>query len=222
MLILPTASAPEGEEVFDRWGTKGLDHYARAGRQARVVPLAGREDAYREDLIEMLEGAGAAFFSGGDPAYLALVLTGTPFWSALREAMDTGLAYAGCSAGVACLGDVAPDSTRRSLDDDLWAPGLGMFPGTWFGPHWDAMDMYKPGFRAFMEASVPSGARLVAIDEDTAMVGDGRTWSVLGGGAVHVREVHMRESGVHLREGGTWTSYDSGTELELELMTQGV
>ena len=30
------------------------------------------------------------FFSGGNPAYLASVLADTPFWTALRGAMDHG------------------------------------------------------------------------------------------------------------------------------------
>ena len=33
--ILPTASATEGDDVFDRWGAMGLDHYAEAGIAGR-------------------------------------------------------------------------------------------------------------------------------------------------------------------------------------------
>ena len=34
VLILPTAAAAEGDEVFDMWANKGLDHYARLGIEA--------------------------------------------------------------------------------------------------------------------------------------------------------------------------------------------
>ncbi len=42
--VLPTASAPEGDEVFDRWGRMALTHYAKLGVQARS---RRREDARR-------------------------------------------------------------------------------------------------------------------------------------------------------------------------------
>jgi cyanophycinase len=205
VLVLPTASAAEGDEVFDRWAAKGLAHYADHGIEAEVVTLKTRDDAHREELVSMLDGAAMAFFSGGNPAYLASTLDGTPFWAALRESMDRGLGYAGCSAGVACLGDTAPDSARRSMDDDLWRPGLGVFPGTWFGPHWDTLDGFAPGFTSFMESSLPQGSRLIGIDEDTAMVGDCTRWDVVGTGAVHVLE------------GAAWTRHEAGESFALAL-----
>ena len=209
VLILPTASAAEGDEVFDMWANKGLDHYGRLGIEACVVPLKTREDAVRDDLIAMLDGAAAAFFSGGNPAFLASVLLDTPFWTALCSAMDDGLAYAGCSAGVACLGDTALDSAREEFDADVWKPGLGVFPGSWFAPHWDALDGYAPGLTDFIRGSVPEGHRLVGIDENTAMVGDGRSWSVHGVG------------GVHVLEADAWSSHPPGSAFELSLTTEG-
>ncbi len=206
VLILPTASAAEGDTVFEGWAAKGLAHYESLGIRAQVVPLKTREDASRSEFVGALEGASAAYFSGGNPAYLADVLIDTPFWAALTEALDRGVAYAGCSAGVACLGDTAPDTTREGLGPELWRRGLRMFPGTWFGPHWDAMERFAPGFPAFIVSSMPPGATLVGIDEDTAMVGDGMGWSVAGVGGVHV-----------LSE-GTWTEHRPGAGFELRLM----
>jgi cyanophycinase len=205
VLILPTASAAEGDDVFDMWARKGLDHYERHEIDARVVPLKTRDDAHRDDIVAALEGASVAFFSGGNPAYLSSVLTGTPFWRVLLEAMDHGLAYAGCSAGVACLGDIAPDSAREEFDDDLWRPGLELFPGYWFGPHWDALDGFAPGLTDFIVSEVPAGTTLVGIDENTALVGDGLRWDVVG------------VAGAHILTDGTWTHHDSGASLDLAL-----
>ena len=39
--ILPTASASEGDQVFERWGRMGLDHYARSGVSAVRDPGEG-------------------------------------------------------------------------------------------------------------------------------------------------------------------------------------
>jgi cyanophycinase len=205
VLVIPTACAAEGDEVFDMWASKGLDHYATLGISAEVLPLKTREDAARPEFAAALDGAGVAYFSGGNPAYLAGVLKDTPFWLALRDAMTRGLAYAGCSAGVACLGDRAPDSVRRNFDDQLWQPGLAVFPGCQFGPHWDALDGYIPGLRDFIVASVPDGSTLVAIDENTAMMGDGAHWHTAGVGNVHV-----------LRQ-GEWTEHTPGSSFDLHL-----
>jgi cyanophycinase len=205
VLVIPTACAAEGDEVFDRWASKGLRHYASLDIPAEVVPLKTREDAARPDLLAMLNGSAVAFFSGGNPAHLARVLRDTPFWRALREAMTRGLAYAGCSAGVVCLGDRALDSALRVVGDSLWQPGLGVFPTTFFGAHWDALDGYVPGITDFIVSSVPDGDRLVGIDEDTAMLGDGERWRLEGVG------------GVHVLSQGEWTEHPPGSTFQLPL-----
>jgi hypothetical protein len=96
--ILPTASAPEGDAVFGRWGRMGLDHYAQLGLDARVVPLKTRDDALDPALIAMLDDVTMVFFSGGNPAYLARTLDGTPFLDALVRGLASGMVFAGCSA----------------------------------------------------------------------------------------------------------------------------
>ena len=205
VLILPTASAREGAHVFDGWATKGLDHFAEAGVPAEVVPVKTREDAARADLVERLAGASVAYFSGGNPSYLASTMMDTPFWRALRDAMGRGLVYVGCSAGVACLGARAPDSDALELTEDVWKPGLGVFAGTWFGPHWDALDRYVPGLTDLIVSSVSPGETLLAIDEVTAVVGDGGAWSVLG------------TAGAHVYVDGSWAHHASGSSFTLPI-----
>jgi cyanophycinase len=185
-LVLPTASAPEGDDVFDRWGNKGLEHYRRMGFEAKVLPLKTREDAMREDLAEELADAGLVFFSGGNPRFLVEVLQDTPFWRELLEAMNRGTAFGGCSAGVAFLGDSAPDSSRMGMDPSIFGPGMALFPAIEFAPHWDALDRYVPGMQSFIRSAIPPEHLHVLIDEDTAMVGDDETWTVMGRGQVTV------------------------------------
>ncbi len=206
VLILPTASAAEGDDVFEMWARKGSAHYETLGIPAEVLALKTREDAERPEFVRALDDAAVAYFSGGNPAYLSSVLSGSPFWEALLAAMERGTAYAGCSAGVACLGDIAPDSARTEFDEELWRPGLGLFPGYWFGPHWDALDGFAPGLTNFIIAAVPDGETLVGIDENTAMVGDGRAWSVAGVG------------GVHVMTGRDWIHHEAGAAFELPLL----
>lgn len=186
VLLLPTACAPEGQAVWDRWARMGLAHYARLGVEAEVVPLKTRQDASRPELARLLDDASLAFFSGGNPAYLATTLLGTPFWTALLQALGRGMAYGGCSAGIACLGELAPDSAVRSLVPERWRPGLRLFPGVLFGPHWDAMQVRRPELKQFLLSALPDGGLLVGVDERTALVGDGSEWTVMGVGGVHV------------------------------------
>ncbi|HXJ65678.1 MAG TPA: Type 1 glutamine amidotransferase-like domain-containing protein, partial [Actinomycetota bacterium] len=133
-------------------------------------------------------------------------LVDTPFWEAVRRGLDRGLTYAGCSAGIAALGEVAPDSTSNDpTSAHFWRVGLGLFPKMYFGPHWDALDTYVPGLRQTIIASIPGDSRLLAVDEDTAVVGDGSTWRVIGVGQAA------------LLVDGEWSDYPAGSTFEAEL-----
>jgi len=201
VLVVAAASAPEGEQTYQGWREQGLAHYRRLGIDAAAPDLRHRQDAFADDVVAHLDDAALVFFSGGNPAYLASVLDGSPFWNSLVERLTSGrTAFAGCSAGVACLSDPTFDS---AADDtaSVWAPGLGWFPGTLFAPHWDAIDDWRPNARQFIVDSVHRDGRLVALDESTAMVGDGEQWRVHGAGSVHT----------FTPVDGTWTHHAGGT-----------
>jgi len=191
--ILPTASAPEGDEVFDRWGAMGLAHYAEMGVDAEIVPVKTREDAMRADLAERVEGASMMFFSGGKPHHLATVLEGSPLFAAIRRAIDRGAVYAGCSAGAM----VASRSRARRGNGgggSSWVFGLGLIDGVSFGVHWDRVKR-MPGLRPFVMARTPPNSWFVGIDERTAILGDGHVWEVVGRATVMVR--HERGTSVY-------------------------
>jgi cyanophycinase-like exopeptidase len=189
VVVIPAASAPEGDDVFDSWARKGIAHYSSMEVPVRVSALKTRADAHSDDHVAQLEGASMFYFSGGNPAYLADILRDTPFWKAILDAVGSGAALAGCSAGACVMGETAPDPTRMSLSPESWAAeGLRVLPGLAFGPHWDMMETWIPGIHSFIVSNTPDGCRLVALDEDTAMVGDGKLWQVFGVGAVQVYE----------------------------------
>jgi cyanophycinase len=206
VLILPTASAPEGDAVFDRWGNMGLRHYEELGIPAEVVSLKERKDASDPEIVSKLDGASVVYFSGGNPAFLSHTLADSPFWRLVLQGLDDGMAYTGCSAGIAALGEVAPDSTSNDpTSAHFWRPGLGVFKDLYFGPHWDALDVYVPGLRAMILASVPEDARMLGIDERTAVVGDGTDWRVMGAGSAH------------LLQNGEWERFPSGSSFTIHL-----
>ena len=183
--VLPTASSAEGDEVFERWGRLGLEHYAAMGLDARVLPIKTREDAEREDLAAELEGASMVFFSGGKPQHLAQVIHGTRTWGALGRALDGGAVYAGCSAGAL----VASQTREQRRDPGVkagWVFGLGLVPHVSFGVHWDKVKVI-PGLRSFVMSRIPKGSWFVGLEERTAILGDGQRWTVHGAGGAMVR-----------------------------------
>ena len=88
VLILPTASAPEGKDVFERWGSLGLAHFSRLDIPAEVLDLRTREDADDPRLVARLDDASAVYFSGGNPAYLSATLAESDFLDAMLKQLD--------------------------------------------------------------------------------------------------------------------------------------
>ena len=160
----------------------------------RVAALRERKDAFEEAVLAQLEAASLIYFSGGNPAYLADTLRDTPFWSMVLGALNEGVAVSGCSAGACCLGEIAPDSSQEHRTAKSWfVAGLRLLPGVMIGPHWNMLDSWEPGITRFIIDNTPADQQLVAIDEDTAVVGDGSSWKVFG------------EGSVNLYNGGTFT-----------------
>ena len=188
VLIVWTASAAEGDAVFDSWAQRGLDHYRRPGIGAAMFPLKSRADADDPAIAASLSSASMALLSGCNPAYLADTLRGTLFWAQLRAAVEGGgLALAGSSAGAMSLGARTFASSITAVTDAAWHRGLALFSEIHFGPHWDALDSYLPGLRDAVIASVPAKGCLLALDESTGVVGDGLDWSVEGRGGGRIR-----------------------------------
>jgi hypothetical protein len=63
-----------------------------------------------------------------------------------------------------------------------------------------------PGARAAITQAAPPGGVLVGLDERTAMVGDGTSWTVHGA------------AGIHVLRGGDWTSFADRSRFELSLV----
>ena len=197
--VLPTASALEGEKVFQRWAGMALAHYEEMGVEARVVPLRDREDASDQAVLEMLAGAGMFFFSGGNPQHLARVLDGTPVLEALLAGLHDGAVFAGCSAGAMVAG-----ARGDGRGPAFWHVGLGLLTNVRFGVHWNRMPGYLPGLKELLVSGSRHGERhFIGIDEGTAIAGDGVRWRVFGGG------------GAEVRTGGERRRYAAGEEFEL-------
>jgi len=180
--VLPAASAPEGDAVFDRWGRLALAHYPDLGLAARVVAVKTRDDCASPDFIAAIDESCMVFFSGGNPVHLARLLDGTPLLDAIHRALARGAVYAGCSAGAMVAGARAAESTRRGFR----SAGLGLVEHVRFGVHWNRVPSL-PGVKRFMTAGLEPDDTFVGIDEMTAIAGDTVRWRVFGAGQVEVR-----------------------------------
>jgi cyanophycinase len=206
VLVVPTASAPEGDETFQRWGRMGVEHYRSIGLAPEVLDLRERADASKKEIVDAVQGARHIFFSGGNPGYLAETLSGTPFWEAIVAAVAKGeTALGGCSAGAAFLGSTAPFVSQDTLDH--WTDGTKLLPRAYVIVHFDMIDTYVPGLRQMLLDMKPKDTVTVAIDENTALYGDGEHWNVMGSGKVWIGA-----------DDGELSPYPDGGTLDLQLV----
>jgi cyanophycinase len=183
--VLATASGREGETVFERWITMGVDHYESLGITAHPMRIRTRADALAPGVAALLDEVSMVFFSGGSPKYLAQTIAGTPVWAGVRRLLDRGGVYAGCSAGAMIAGAAGLRFP--------FASGLGLLPTTAVGVHWDALSgWWIRWLRDLAPRRVPSEGRFVGVAEHTAIASDGDAWRVFGSGAVDMRRGRER------------------------------
>jgi cyanophycinase len=178
VVVLPTASAPDGEGVPERWVRMGVEHFAQLGVTAEPMMLLNRTDAEHADVAARLANANFIYFSGGKPRYLLETLQGTASWQAILDVFAAGGIIAGCSAGAMVLGGELFDFPQ------VWRtiPALGLVPGIAVIPHFDELPSWIIGTIARSKRK----ATVVGIDGATALVGPGDQWVVYGRGGVTV------------------------------------
>jgi cyanophycinase-like exopeptidase len=184
VVILPTASWPDGEEVFRRWASMGAEHFTALGAEVEPVLVRDRFDAEDEAHVQAIGEADLIYLSGGKPGHLTGTLVGSPVGDALLAANQRGATLAGCSAGAMTLADRHWDFRRRRLFWPVrWRDGLGLVPGATVIPHYDA---FPEPMAAMLVLQAPRGLATLGIDEETALVGRDGSWQVEGIGRVTV------------------------------------
>lgn len=176
--IVPTAAAPDGDEVFERWLNLGVAHFEGLGAAAEPIPLRTRADADDPTLARRLAQAAFVYLSGGKPSYLRDTLAGSACWQAIVDVVRRGGVLAGCSAGAMVLGE-AILGFRRLREP---SPGLGLVPRIVVIPHFDEFPMNL----AALFVHVPRSCVVAGVDGMTALVGRNGEWSVVGRGGVTI------------------------------------
>lgn len=184
VVVLPTASAPDGAGVPERWAKMGVEHFGTLGAQVEAVMLLTREDAQKSELVEQITQANFVYFSGGKPRYLLETLRGTPAWEAITNIHQLGGVVAGCSAGAMVMGAALFDFPK------FWhtQPALGLAPGLLIIPHFDEL----PKAMLATLNHKQQETTVVGVDGSTGLIGHTGGWTVYGKGGVTVFEAQGR------------------------------
>ncbi len=184
VVVLPTAAAPDGPGVPERWAKMGVEHFGTLGAEVEAVMLLTREDAQKPELVEQIARANFVYFSGGKPRYLLETLQDTPAWEAITAIYRNGGVVAGCSAGAMAMGAALFDFPK------FWQtmPALGLAPGLVIIPHFD--EIPKVMFATLNHTNQKT--TVVGVDGSTGLVGHAGGWTVYGAGAVTVFEQKER------------------------------
>jgi len=196
VVVLPTASWPDGDETFRRWADMGVAHFSSLGAEVEPVLVRNVADGFDGAALQAVGEADLVYLSGGHPRHLLGVLQGSPLGTAVRAANERGAAIAGCSAGaMAIVGRTVDLHFLRAIRMPLpfplrWPDGLGLAPGVAVIPHYDR---WPEPFAAIVALQSPRGGVVLGIDEDTAAVGRDGAWQVHGAGRVTVWRGRHRE-----------------------------
>jgi cyanophycinase len=178
VVVLPTAAAPDGPAISERWAKMGVDHFSRLGATVEPVMLLDRVDAGKSEIVSRIAAANFVYLSGGKPRYLLETLRGTASWQAMLDVLAAGGVVAGCSAGAMVLGGELFDFPQvwRTL------PALGLVPGIVVIPHFDEM----PSLLTSITGLAKRHLTVVGIDGSTALARTKSHWHVYGRGGVTV------------------------------------
>jgi len=172
VVVLPTAAGLEGPSSTDRWARMGVEHFSELGATVQAALILNRADAEDERWRQMLEEADFYYFSGGNPQHVIDTMEGTPAWEIILRSHLAGAVLAGCSAGAMAFGGWTPHlGSLRAGRVVTLSVALHVVPSLIVLPHFDKMGRFVPaGAFNMMLKSAPTGALIVGIDEDTALL----------------------------------------------------
>jgi cyanophycinase len=209
VVILPTASYPDGEDVFQRWASMGVAHFGELGAEVEPVMVRDQFDANDAAAAQAVGEADLIYLSGGKPAYLIQTLEGSAVAGAIVSAHRRGAVLAGCSAGAMVLAGHAFDFRLGLLPWLLrWREGFGFVPGASVMPHYDA---WPEPVCALIAFQAPRGSIVLGIDEGTAAVGRDGAWQVHGRSRVTVWRGRHRD---RYRAGESFRLHDASEPAE--------
>ncbi len=183
-LVIATVASHEPDGYFESYQKAfsgiGVDNLVELYVEERSQSLEG-------PALEALDGAGGVFFSGGDQLRISSQIGDTPVERRIRELHEAGAVIAGTSAGASVMSETmlvkGASSESYRIGDLHMAPGLGLIRDLIIDQHFAERGRYGR-----LLGAVAHNPRLlgVGIDEDTAIIVEGRQFRVIGSGAAYV------------------------------------
>ena len=177
IIVIPTAredaALEKGETSLKSW---------EAGKPASVTLLhsRSRDEAHRDAFIEPLKTATAVWFDEGDPQRIVDAYQGTAVEREVLAVQQRGGVIGGSSTSAILLGAVLfPDNET----DAAFRPAFDLLPGTVIEPHF--IERKKQSRLTIALEKRPDLFGL-GIDEDTAIIIQGRDIDVFGSGHLTV------------------------------------
>jgi cyanophycinase len=173
LVAIPTA----GSDADAGAAEKGLDLWRKYGvASVRVLHTRSRDQANDAAFVKALTEATGVWLADGEPTRLTAAYAGTVVQRELQKLLARGGVLGGDAAGTAIVGPLTltGDNLHPAVSD-----GFGLLPGFVVDPHTLRRNRVDRLFAAL--ASHP-GVVGVGIDEDAAVVLQGRRLSVLGTG----------------------------------------
>lgn len=166
--------------VFERLGVESVE----------VVDTAKREDASDSEHLEVIQSATGVFFTGGNQARITECLKDTALDRLLHRRFSEGIIVAGTSAGAAMMPDMmiveGESETNPRMEVVQMGQGMGFLPGVVIDQHFAQRGRLGRLLSAIAQQPVNIG---FGIDENTAIVINGRELEVIGEGAITVVDV---------------------------------
>lgn len=156
----------------------------------RIVDTVCREDASSSSALLAIENATGVFFTGGNQASIASIIKDTEIDAAIHKRFSEGMVVAGTSAGAAVMPDMmiveGESETNPRVNVVEMQPGMGFLPGVVVDQHFAQRGRLGRLISALVIQSAVLG---LGIDENTAVLVDGKEFEVIGEGAVTVIDV---------------------------------
>jgi len=223
VVILPAMRSGKDELSFRRWAALGHEHFTALGAEVEPVHLRSRRDA-EDDLNARAVGeADLVYLAGSAADFLCRTLEDSPVARALQEMHRRGGVIAGSSAGAVALGQHRLKVRRRLIWPFGVRPALGIVPGITVFPRYDARPEV---LNLLFILRVPRGTVVLGIDQETAIVGDGRNWQVQGSGRVTIwrgrRRTRLRDGEVFRMEPASRPPRRTGRDPEEDALDEAI
>jgi cyanophycinase len=178
VVVIPAAAAYEHPE---RVGERAAAYFETFGVSTRILPVLHRREASEPTLAEIVRDARFVYLCDGSPLHLRSVLKGSVLYDAILDAHRDGASFAASGAGATLVCDPMVDPRGGAYTVGLaLVPNIAVFPY-----HGSAADHLRERSLDLL----PATAKLVGIDEETAVLRDrDGKWHVTGSGAVTVYE----------------------------------